>query len=401
MAGAALAAPASASAQALPSGWDTAGSKLKPSPALQDNLPPEVRPQLPTFVSGDKVSGQTDGVVTVEGNAELRRHDTVIRANRLEFDQRSNDAKAQGEVLINRNGNRFEGPELQLNVDTNQGTFQKPTFSLLQSEGHGDASRVDFLDADHLSAYDARYSTCPRTPGAQWMPDWLIRASRVDLDNAKQEGVAVGGVLEFKGLPILGAPYLSFPLTDARKSGFLPPSINLDNVSGLGITLPYYLNLAPNIDATLSPTLMSKRGVDLAGELRYLQPRWNGQVRAAYMPSDALRKTNRWGYSVQHNQALTGAPSLRVLGLDGNFGARLNLNRAGRTLCAERLHAGRSERLGHHAAHRIHPFSLQPPAHWSGQRRARPGGGRDQPPLGNPGLVRQTPLAVAHHPVPV
>ncbi len=324
---AALAAPGSAVAQTAPSAWDKAGVGLKPSPALQESLPPEVRPQLPTFVSGDKISGQTDGVVSVEGNAELRRHDTVIRADRLEFDQRNNEAKAQGQVLVNRNGNRFEGPELQLNVDTNQGTFQKPTFSLLQSEGHGDASRVDFIDADRLSAFDARYSTCPRTPGLPWMPDWLIRASRVDLDNTKQEGTAVGGVLEFQGVPILGAPYFSFPLTDARKSGFLPPSINLDNVSGLEISLPYYLNLAPNIDATLFPTAMSKRGVDLAGELRYLQPRWSGQVRAAYMPSDALRNANRWGYSLQHNQALTGAPALGWLGLDGEFGARLNLNR--------------------------------------------------------------------------
>ena len=101
---------------------------LKPSAALQESLPPAVRSQLPTFVSGDKVSGQTDGVVTVEGNAELRRHDTVIRADRLEFDQRSSEAKAQGEVLVNRNGNRFEGPELQLNVDTNQGSFQRTQF---------------------------------------------------------------------------------------------------------------------------------------------------------------------------------------------------------------------------------------------------------------------------------
>jgi len=327
MAWAALAAPVGASAQTAPMGLDTAGAGLKPSAALQENLPPGVRTQLPTFVSGDKIDGQTDGVVRIEGNAELRRHDTVIRANSLEFDQGSSEAKAKGQVLVNRNGNRFEGPELQLNVETNKGTFQKPTFSLLQSEGHGDASRVDFLDADRLSAYDARYSTCPRTPGAPWMPDWLIRASRVDLDSAKQEGTAVGGVLEFQGVPILGAPYFSFPLTDARKSGFLPPAINLDNVSGLEISLPYYLNLAPNIDATLFPTLMSKRGVDLAGELRYLQPSWSGQVRAAYMPSDQLRNANRWGYSVQHNQALTGAPSLRVLGLDGAFGARLNLNR--------------------------------------------------------------------------
>jgi LPS-assembly protein len=323
----ALAATGASRAQTPPSGWDAAGLGLKPSAELQENLPRELRSQLPTFVSGDRISGQTDGVVSVEGSAELRRHDTVIRADRLEFDQRSNDARAQGEVLVNRNGNRFQGPELQLNVDTNQGSFQQPRFSLLQGEGQGDASRVDFLDADRLSAHDARYSTCPRTPGAKWMPDWLIRASRVDLDNATQEGTAVGGVLEFKGVPILGAPYLSFPLSDARKSGFLPPTINLDNVSGLELTLPYYLNLAPNFDATLFPTVMSKRGIDLAGELRYLQPRWSGQVRAAYMPSDPLRDANRWAYSVQHNQALTGGPGLRALGLDGAFGARLNLNR--------------------------------------------------------------------------
>jgi len=327
MAWAALAAPGTARGQTAVSGWDTAGVGLKPSAALQENLPPEVRRQLPTFVSGDKLSGQTDGVVTVEGAAELRRHDTVIRADQLSFDQSSNTARAQGNVLVNRNGNRFEGPSLELNVDTSEGSFEQPTFSLLQSEGQGDASRVDFLDADRLSAHDARYSTCPRTPGAPWMPDWLIRASRVDLDSAKQEGTAVGGVLEFKGVPLLGAPYLSFPLSDARKSGFLPPSINLDNVSGLEISLPYYLNLAPNIDATLYPTAMSKRGLDLAGELRYLQPSWNGQVRAAYMPTDPLRDASRWAYSVQHNQALTGGPGLRVLGLDGAFGARLNLNR--------------------------------------------------------------------------
>lgn len=327
MACSALAAPGTARGQTAASGWDTAGVGLKPSAALQENLAPEVRRQLPTFVSGDKLSGQTDGVVTVEGAAELRRHDTVIRADQLSFDQSSNIARAQGNVLVNRNGNRFEGPELELDVDTSQGSFKQPTFSLLQSEGQGEASRVDFLDADRLSAHDARYSTCPRTPGAPWMPDWLIRASRVDLDSAKQEGTAVGGVLEFKGVPLLGAPFLSFPLSDARKSGFLPPSINLDNVSGLEISLPYYLNLAPNIDATLVPTAMSKRGIDLAGELRYLQPSWNGQVRAAYMPTDSLRDASRWGYSIQHNQALTGGPGLRLLGLDGAFGARLNLNR--------------------------------------------------------------------------
>lgn len=294
------------------------------STMLLEALPEPVQDRVPSFVSGARMQGQTDGVVVIEGGAELRRHDTVIKADRLEFDQRSNDAKAQGNVLINRSGSRFEGPELQLNLDTNKGHFEKPAFSLLQSEGHGDASRVNFLGDDTLDVRDARYSTCPRTPGAAWMPDWLVRASRIELDNAAEVGTAVGGVVEFKGVPILGWPYLSFPLTDKRKSGVLPPTINLDNVSGLELTLPYYLNLAPNFDATLYPTIMSKRGVDLGGEFRYLQPSYNGQLRAAFMPNDSLRSADRWGYSLQHDQSVRGVAGLNLL---SPLGTRLNLNR--------------------------------------------------------------------------
>jgi LPS-assembly protein len=303
------------------------GASLQSSPLLQENLPKSVQGQLPTFVSGDRLSGQTDGLVLIEGGAELRRHDTVIRADRLEFDQATNDARAAGNVLINRSGNRFEGPELQINVETSRGTFVQPAFSLLKNGGQGDASRIDFLDEDRMAAHDARYSTCPRTPGQKWMPDWLVRATRIDIDNVEETGLATGGVLEFKGVPLLGLPLLSFPLTDKRKSGVLPPTINIDNISGLELTLPYYLNLAPHFDATLYPTVMSKRGVDLGGEFRYLDPSYNGEMRAAFMPSDRLRDSNRWGYSVQHNHRLQEQAGVRLLGLDSPVGLRLNLNR--------------------------------------------------------------------------
>lgn len=321
----ALGVPAVTHAQSVPAVEPAA--MLQPSVQLLEALPEAVRGDVPSFVSGERMQGQTDGLVVIEGDAELRRHGTVIKADRLEFDQRSNDARAKGNVLINRSGNRFEGPELQLNLDTNQGHFEKPAFSLLQSEGHGDASRVNFLGDDKVDVRDARYSTCPRTPGAAWMPDWLLRASRIELDNANEVGTAVGGVLEFKGVPILGWPYLSFPLTDKRKTGLLPPTINLDNVSGLELTLPYYLNLAPNFDATLFPTLMSKRGVDLGGEFRYLEPSYSGQLRAAFMPDDKLRNADRWGYSLQHQHSLQGVPGLSRLNLQSPLGARLNLNR--------------------------------------------------------------------------
>lgn len=299
------------------------GVLLRSSDMLLEALPDDAKRLAPSFISGERIEGQTDGITAVEGKAELRRHDTVIRADRLQLDQRNNEARARGNVLINRSGDRFEGPELQLDVETFEGTFTQPTFNLLKNEGKGDASRVDFLGEDKAVAHDARYSTCPRTPGADWMPDWLVRATRIEFDNVAQTAAATGGVLEFKGVPILGWPYFTFPLSDARKSGLLPPTLNLDNISGLEVTLPYYLNIAPNLDATLYPTLMSKRGVDLGGELRYLQPTYAGQVRGAFMASDQLRGANRWGYSAQHNQNLTGSK----LAFDGSAGLYVNLNR--------------------------------------------------------------------------
>lgn len=299
--------------------------RLKPgSSMLLETLPPETRKDLPTFVRGERMESKTDALSVIEGEVELRRHDTVIRADRVEFDQRSNDTLATGNVLINRNGDRFEGPELQINVETYKGHFQEPSYQLLKNQASGDASRIDFLGRDKMLVHDGRYSTCERPPGSRWMPDWLIRATSIELDTVEDVGTAKGGVLEFKGVPILAAPYFTFPLSDKRKSGILPPSMTIDSQSGVQLSAPYYLNLAPNMDATLTPTLMSKRGVDLAGEFRYLEPDYTGRLRAAFMPSDRLRDDHRWAYSLQHGQRLTGN-----LGAGGPIGLSLNLNRVG------------------------------------------------------------------------
>jgi LPS-assembly protein len=153
-------------------------------------------------------------------------------------------------------------------------------------------------------------------------PDWWISARKLTLNQADDVGEAEGGVLYFKGIPLLGAPYVSFPLSDKRKSGLLPPTINIDNISGLEYTQPYYWNIAPHLDATFYPTLMTKRGLDLGAEFRYLQTPYHGQMRGSFMPNDQLLKTNRWGLTAQHHHTLNGA----WLGQSA-LGLRLNLNR--------------------------------------------------------------------------
>ena len=294
---------------------------LKPSPQLREHIPSTEAPQLPVFLSGEHVFGRTELETVIEGAAQLRRGETLIRADRLEYDQATDLARARGHVHLNRAGNVFDGPLLELKVDSFEGFFNQPRYRFLRNDAYGEADRVDFIDQNRSVIRNASYTTCQRVPGPSWMPDWILRAASLRIDEEDETGQATDAVLRFKGVPILAVPSLSFPLTEKRKSGALPPTIGLDNLNGVELTVPYYWNIAPNRDATFYPTLMTKRGVDLGGEFRYLERGYNGQVRANYMPGDQLRHIDRWGFSARHDGSIfTDSPI-------GGLGLNLNLNR--------------------------------------------------------------------------
>jgi len=298
---------------------DEAPLQLKTSPMLREEIPPAERPQMPTFVSGDNVRGTPDLETIVEGNAQLRRGDTVIRADRLEYYAPDDLAKARGNVHINRNGNVFDGPSLELKVESFEGFFNQPHYRLLRNDAYGEADRVDFIDDKRSIVRNATYTTCQRHPGPSWMPDWILRAQSIRIDEEEEVGQAQGATLSFMGVPVLPVPSMSFPLSDKRKSGFLPPTIGIDSLSGVEATVPYYWNIAPNRDATIYPTLMSKRGVDLGAEFRYLEPSYRGTVRLDYMPDDKLRDRNRWAYVIKHDSTFATAA--------GGLGLHADLNR--------------------------------------------------------------------------
>ncbi|MCE3273690.1 MAG: organic solvent tolerance protein precursor-like protein [Ramlibacter sp.] len=295
--------------------------RLTPAPQLSEDIPAAARSQLPTFVEGDRIQGQTDVETSVEGNAVLRRGDTVIRADRLEYKVPDDLARARGNVRINKAGNIFEGPLLELKVDAFEGFFIEPRYQFLRNGAYGEAERVDFIDDQRAVIHKATYTTCKRHGGPSWMPDWILRASKISLDQAEETGHAEGAVLDFLGFPILPVPSISFPLGEKRKSGLLPPTFGLDNRNGAEFTLPYYWNIAPNRDATLYPTLMSRRGVDLGGEFRYLEPSYSGLVRGNYLPNDRLRDRDRWGFHAEHVQNGLVLPWL------GRSNLALDLNR--------------------------------------------------------------------------
>ena len=289
---------------------------LKSSSQLDEKLPSEQASKLPIFVQGDRMSGRPDLETLIEGNVVLRKAGTVIQADRIEYDQPSDQAKASGNVRINRKGDVFEGPLLELKVDAFEGFVEAPRYHFLKNDGQGQADRVDFLDESHTVIHNATYTTCRRKPGPEWLPDWVLRASQISMDSDEDVGVAQGAVLSFKGVPLLPIPAISFPLSDKRKSGFLPPTIGVGADSGLELTLPYYWNIAPNRDATIVPTIMTRRGIDLGAEFRYLEPSYTGVARANYMPGDKLTDSDRWGLSFLHKGVID--TKVGQVGLDAN-----------------------------------------------------------------------------------
>ena len=296
--------------------------KLKSSPLLAEEVSNAPQDKGPTFVFGDRVSGRPDLETVIDGNAELRRGPTAIRADRIEYYQPDDLVKSRGHVRINRAGNRFEGPELEIKLDRFEGFFTTPGYRFLSNGGNGQAERVDFIDAKHLTAHRASYTTCERGNEESWQPAWVLRAKRFEFDMDEEVGVATGAVVRFKEVPILAFPSFSFPLSDKRKSGFLPPTLSMGSQNGFEVRQPYYFNIAPNRDATFSPAILAKRGIDLAGEFRYLEPGYRGEAHANYLPGDKLRNRDRWSYGYQHTGVIDSG-----LSAVGNLGVALNLSR--------------------------------------------------------------------------
>jgi len=300
---------------------------LRSSSLLQEVITPDARKQLPTFLESNSLNENANQLTTLEGQVVLRRGEIFIKADKVDYDQVEDLAKARGNVYINRAGNIYQGPALDLQLDAFEGFFTQPNYRFVKNNAYGNASRIDFVDPSHTVMHNASFTTCQRKPGPNWMPDWFFSADKISTDADRHIGLVEGGSVRFKGLPVLPIPEIDFPLDNERKSGLLPPSFGADNIGGLEYSQPYYWNLAPNRDITFTPTYWSQRGIKLNTELRYLegaapQPPFQGLMRFDYMQSDKLREDKtRWGMKYTHTGLLN--PSYA----GGGLGFTLNVNR--------------------------------------------------------------------------
>ncbi len=293
-----------------PSGAAVAAPAVAPQPAPAASS----AATLPVELTADRLTVTTDRETVAEGDVRLRQGGLLIRADRLSYRPGSGRAAAQGGVRVEREGAVFSGTALDLQVRDFSGWFDAPAFEFPLLGTRGDASRIDFASRTRLAAADARYTSCPR-PAEGEEPDWQLQAREVTMDFDANEGRAEGGRLRFQGVTLLALPRLSFPVTGERKTGWLPPTVRLDSRSGLELSVPWYANLAPDRDLTLTPRVITRRGAGLDGEFRWLAPAHAGEVDAQWLPDDRLAGRTRGLLALQHRHALPGGAMLRVDGL--------------------------------------------------------------------------------------
>ena len=253
------------------------------------------RVELPTDISGDALSASESDSTVFQGNVALRRGDQFLATDRLSYRSDDGTYLAEGSVRYQDGGMRIVAERAHGDQDADTHTIEDLRYQLIDQRGNGGAERIE-MQGDNGSLVGSTYSTCPPSSRA-----WELSANRIDFDTEKGTGTARNAVVRIGRVPILYVPRLIFPIDDRRRTGMLFPAIKLSGRNGFDWRQPIYLNLAPNYDATLDPRVMTKRGIQLGGEFRWLYADGSGELSGAWMPKDRLPENEPYRYLLDLN----------------------------------------------------------------------------------------------------
>lgn len=301
------------------------GLGLKLEPELLPPAPEDLEEDLPLFLDAERIEGVQGQYLEAIGDVVVRRRGQQLQSDRLSYSFAENAVTASGNVRFRRLGDVLTGDYAYYDLDDDSGVVNNPTYHFTRlpgvsasplpvpasgasrtastappSNARGKAQHVTLRDRDRYRAERATYTNCDVGDD-----DWYLSVGRLDLDRLQDVGVARNATVYFKGVPILYSPWINFPLTSRRKTGFLPPAIGTTNNSGFEVTVPFYWNIAPNRDLTLSPRLLSRRGLLLGSEFRYLDRAYSGELRADFLPDDQEKNENRWAIAFRHAHQFT------------------------------------------------------------------------------------------------
>lgn len=270
-----------------------------------DALLPSYTPGLPlqgerdshsTHLSARAIDVSTSEHYLLEGAVEVRRLDQILKTERLRFSQADQSYATDTPMSYQDRNILLEAASASGNLEDDSGRMDQVRYQFIQARGSGEADSIELIAGDNSVLSGVTYSTCD--PGQRY---WEFRARQIDLDHEAGWGAGRNMSLRVGDVPILYMPYWRFPLDDRRQSGFLVPLIGSSSNSGVDLAIPYYLNLAPNYDATLMTRLIGGRGVMVGGAGRYLFPGQSGDLEADFLPNDNDFGAKRWYWRLRHD----------------------------------------------------------------------------------------------------
>jgi LPS-assembly protein len=280
------------------------------------SYPLQLRPPRPDEKESATVNAlETFGVdnqfLEAKGSVDMRSPSRQVLSDWMRYEFSIDTIKAKGNVVLRSWQDLVTGPELEYRRDTETGFMKRPTFVLGLYKGRGAADELLFTGPARYRVNRGTYSTCVGDS-----PAWRLDVGQLDIDENTSVGTARDVKIYIGPLPVAWLPQFTFPLTNERKSGFLAATYGTSGNRGLDIQLPYYFNLAPNYDATLTPRLMTKRGVLFNGQARYVFEtpfgravgEWNGEI----LPKDRLADASRDATNIRHTQFFTPNLTLAV-----------------------------------------------------------------------------------------
>jgi LPS-assembly protein len=254
--------------------------------------------RLPVEVSSDSAQIGVDGAALLSGRVELRQGERRLEAEEVRYDRASGQFSVRGTLTYTDGSITARGDTGRYEAASGA-SLEDAEFDLPERPARGAAERMQIGTDGRVRLSEVWFSTCPDAS-----PDWRIRARSIELDTRTRNGTGRNAAVEFLGVPILYLPYISFPLGDQRKSGFLVPDTGFSGRSGVQLATPYYFNLAPNYDLLLQPRFYEKRGLDAGATFRYLTRTNRGEIRANLLPGDMVRDTDRHWLRLRHRTEL-------------------------------------------------------------------------------------------------
>jgi len=271
---------------------------VNPLEPLHAQLPAGNPRDSRVFIDADRASMLSQGASLLEGNVVAQRGTTHLLAPKLVFDRSREVLAGESGLTVLTDALDLQARVGRVATQGGDSRFEDAQFYLRKRPGRGVASTIRTAQDGPSRLREVRFTTCPVDQGDG---DWYLRAQDVKLDFESGRGTARNAQVFFKDVPLIYTPWLAFPITNERMSGFLAPRLGTANDRGLDLATPYYWNIAPEQDATFTPRVMSKRGLQMQSEYRYLSPYGRGMLYNEYLPNDRILGGDRTLWSYRHH----------------------------------------------------------------------------------------------------